>query len=174
MPARSPPPFSITTVNALCVWSDAQHCYRESLALNRGFHEFLRANEYVTCVRLTSAFLMNYASPTFTVHEQDVWYVVLKLKKTSSFHSLMRSCCVGYSVLPNPYDLRTGLNFRFHTIRSHPVSTTLYVSSSWTKLVTLFNLSDTEVLPGSGSMANYWRTLCKKDDGPPINLSSTT
>lgn len=45
VPAHSPPPLSLTSVNALCAWLASQGKFRQSLAINLGFHAFLRANE---------------------------------------------------------------------------------------------------------------------------------
>lgn len=45
VPASSPPPLPLTTVNAISAWLASQDRFCESLALNIGFHGFLRANE---------------------------------------------------------------------------------------------------------------------------------
>lgn len=44
-PSKSPPPLSVTTVNAISAWLASFGRVRASLAINLGFHAFLRANE---------------------------------------------------------------------------------------------------------------------------------
>lgn len=45
VPSKSSPPLSVTTVNAMCTWRASKGNIHASLAINLGFHGFLRANE---------------------------------------------------------------------------------------------------------------------------------